>query len=433
MSLEQAILDAIDADAVVALALELSDLPDLAGRERAVAEGVAAWAGDQGMPAYLQELSPTSANVIVEVAPPAKGGAPALMLNAHLDTEGGPPSGAPDRVRRLRGAWQEGDLLIGKGLVNDRIHVAAQLVAARALVRSGAPLAGGLRVVGVAQETGAQVTDAPPGQGTARDEPPHHGEGGGTRALLEAGVRSHRAIVGEPNGFALSGAQCGFLRLRIDLDGQMPYTPFVERLYGAANPYEVAGLLVTRLVTWAKGYECSSATEFWGGRIVPKAQVSGIRSWGWPYTEPTDRCTVYVEVRTPPRRHQEDVEGEIQDRLTAIVSDVVGGTAEVALTVVDRHPGLIAPEHDPAVTTLREVHAEVHGTAIAPPAPPQVSMWHDTNAYLAHGIPAVSYGIRVVSEPYTIEGRRAVLIDDAVALARVYALAAARLCGRPTR
>jgi hypothetical protein len=57
-----------------------------------------------------------------------------------------------------------------------------------------------------------------------------------------------------------------------------------------------------------------------------------------------------------------------------------------------------------------------------------VSMWHDSNAFNAGGIPAVSYGIAPRPEPYTRERIRSATVADLARLAQVYALTALTLC-----
>lgn len=424
------------AEELVRLTLELSELPDLAGHELPVAEYVADWARAHRFPVVLQPIGPESANVIITAAEPPAGAVPALTLNAHLDTEGGPPSDAAD-ADSLRGAHRDGDLLIGKGLVNDRIQLVAQLLAARALVDHDVDLSGGLLVAGVAQETGGPLSTDPPGRGSALDEPPHHGEGSGTRALLEAGFVSRRAIVGEPNGFAVGGAECGFLRVRIDVFGRMDYTPFLQRGPSGANAYEAAGHVVTELARWSDDHARRTTMRFWGGTIVPKAQVQSIRSWGWPYTEREEVCSIHFEVRTPPispgQERFDDIESAVQQELEDLVARTVVAPHRATVTRVDAHAGYLLDELDPLVGVLNEAHVRVHGSRPEPPVPPQVSMWHDTNAYLAAGIPAISYGVRVQVEDRTMEGRRGVLVPDAVALAQVYAIAAAAVCGSAGR
>ena len=165
-----------DSEELAELALSLSALPDLSGDEVAVAEAVAAWFRAAGIDATLQPLTPTSANVIARIGPD-DGSVPTLMLSSHLDTEGSLPEGDEAERRRLRGAWREGDLLVGKGLVNDKTQLAAMLVAIRAVHRLGRPLAGGLLFLGTAQECGAPV-QVPERLGPRRG--PAHGRGIGS-------------------------------------------------------------------------------------------------------------------------------------------------------------------------------------------------------------------------------------------------------------
>lgn len=422
-----AVLDQVKAREaeLVTLTLTLSQLEDRAGRERPVAEAAAAWWAAQGIDAQVHPLSATSANVVATLPESGRGAdRAALTLNAHLDTEGGIPEGDEQRRRRLRGAWRDGELLIGKGLVNDKIHAAAQMVAAQALVAARVPLRRSLIVAGVAQETGAPVPDHPPGLGADPLVPPHAGEGGGSRALLAAGHLSDWALVGEPNGFTVSGAQAGVFRARFEVRGQMPYTPFIHRDADPAanpNPYEQAGRLVVALTDWAHAYEQRARLAFWGGTVVPTAQVHGIRSWGHPFTEEHDRCHVFFDVRPPPGADLEALDADLR-RLV----DRLGIDGDI--DIYDTHPGYVAEGAEPLVESVRAAHRLVHGADPAEPTPPQISMWHDTNAYLAAGVPAVSYGIRTLPEPHTIEHRRAVTIPDAIALAQVYALTALDHC-----
>jgi hypothetical protein len=82
---------------------------------------------------------------------------------------------------------------------------------------------------------------------------------------------------------------------------------------------------------------------------------------------------------------------------------------------------------------LVRAHRVVFGEEPPTPRPPQVSMWHDTNAFNARGIPAISYGIATRPEPYTRERVRSANVDDLVRLAQVYALTALDLCGDDDR
>jgi acetylornithine deacetylase/succinyl-diaminopimelate desuccinylase-like protein len=403
------------------LTLRLSALPDLSGFERPVAEAVAAWFDDAHVDASVDLLSETSANIRADLGPRDPGG-PALILSSHLDTEGALPVGDDDERQRLRGAWRDGDLLVGKGLVNDRTQLAAMMVAIRAVGRLDRPLAAGLAFLGTAQECGSPVW--PPGP-RGRDDGPHVGEGGGARWALQRGTTGRFALIGEPTGFAICGAQAGYLRVRVTVPGFVPYTPFIERGEGpleTPNSFERAGPVLVRLSDWAREYERRERTEFWGGTVAPKAQVQEIRAAAPLYTQADDPCDIYLDIRTAPGRDDDGLLGELEG-----VLDGLGFACQ--LTPYDRATGHVAIGAEPLTAALRRAHQAVFGAPPNPPREPQVSMWHDTNAFNEAGIPGVSYGIAPRPEPWTRERIRSAHVDDLVRLAQVYALTVLELCG----
>jgi acetylornithine deacetylase/succinyl-diaminopimelate desuccinylase-like protein len=425
----EAIVAAVDEarDELVDLVLGLSNLPDLAGHERPVAEAVQAWFRANGIRAELQLLSATSANVLATVtARPSRNAAPgrsdAFLFSAHLDTEGGPPARQADH-RRLRGAWQEGDLLIGKGLVNCKAQVAAQMLALRIVSRAGIPMAADLLFLGAAMETGGAVElpSAGPPDPTLG---PHVNEGAGALAALGQGLRAGAALVGEPTGFGICSVEAGYVRVVIRVPGFIPYTPFInrgERPQDNPNSIERAARVITALEAWAIRYAARERTAYGEAIVAPRAQVQAVRSPRFLFTEDADPCEIFLDIRTLPGRDDGTIVAEIEASLEPLAMG-----CEVA--VYDRQMGYRAEAAERLEAALSDAHLVVFGARPAPPAPEQTSMWHDTNAFNAAGIPAVSYGIAVQREPHTREKVRAALVTDLVRLAKVYALTAVSMC-----
>jgi acetylornithine deacetylase/succinyl-diaminopimelate desuccinylase-like protein len=315
----------------------------------------------------------------------------------------------------------DGDLLVGKGLVNDRTQVAAMLVALRAVARLAPALGRGVAFLGTAQECGAPVD---PSRILGRDEGPHMAEGAGARWAMERGTRGRFALVGEPTGFAISGAQAGYLRVRVTVPGFVPYTPFIERAegpFGTPNSFERAGPVIVALTAWARAYEQRERVDFWGGTVAPKAQVQDIRRVAPLFTQADDPCDIYLDIRTAPGRDEASLLAELQAAV-----DEVG--VECALAVYDRATGHVAVGAEPLVAAVESSHRAVFGEPTRPPRAAQVSMWHDTNAFNEAGIPAVSYGIAPRPEPWTRERIRSASVGDLVRLAQVYALTVLELC-----
>jgi acetylornithine deacetylase/succinyl-diaminopimelate desuccinylase-like protein len=249
-------------------------------------------------------------------------------------------------------------------------------------------------------------------------------EGNGARFALERGARARYALVGEPTGFAISGAQAGYLRVRVTIPGFVPYTPFIERAdgpFGSPNPFERAGPVIDRLTEWARDYERRERLEFWGGTVAPKAQIQDIRRVAPLFTQLDDRCDIYVDIRTAPGRDEPSLLAE----LGSVLAEVGDGCE---ITPYDRAAGHIAVGAEPLVAAVEAAHGAIFGEPTRPPRDAQVSMWHDTNAFNAVGIPAISYGIAPRPEPWTRERIRSAKVDDLVRLAQVYALTILGMC-----
>jgi acetylornithine deacetylase/succinyl-diaminopimelate desuccinylase-like protein len=411
-------------DEAVAFCLELGNLPDLCGDERAVAETLFEGYRLAGLEPRLQPISEHSANVLATWPgrDPSSVSAQTLILNSHLDTEGELPSGQGEQRLRLRGTWREDDLLIGKGLVNAKVHLVAQLYAVRSLQDLGLVPINDVILTGTAQETGTCRTGRPDTDAWAG---PHDQEGVGARWLVDHGVVADYALVGEPTGFAICTAQAGYLRLRIGVTGDMPYTPFIHRGRGgqdSPNPFERAAPVITAISRWAERYAHAYAHDVAGGRVVPKAQVMQVRSAFPAFTEYRDRCDIFVDVRTPPGAAAMAVKRDL-------MRELAGNGHDVSVDCYDYRRGYAAVGAEQLIAALDAAHRAVFGAEPQPPEPAQMSMWQDTNAFNEVGIPAVSYGIGVRAEQYTRERRRALHVDDLTALVKVYAYAIADVCG----
>jgi acetylornithine deacetylase/succinyl-diaminopimelate desuccinylase-like protein len=253
-------------------------------------------------------------------------------------------------------------------------------------------------------------------------------EGFGARWAIDRGAVGRFALIGEPTGFAICGAQAGYLRVRVSVPGIIPYTPFIQRGDGpldTPNPLERSAEVVRRLTRWAVTYERRERLDFWGGTVAPKAQIQDIRRTAPLFTQADDSCDVFVDIRTAPGRDDTALLAELGDLLADL-------PFHCSLGVYDRKRGYVASGAEPVVGAVERAHRRVFGEPPAPPREPQVSMWHDTNAFNEVGIPAISYGIRPQPESFTRERIRSALVEDLVRLAQVYALAALDLAARET-
>ena len=416
---------------LVDLCVSLGNLRDYPGHERDVGEAVAVWLRDAGLQVRTQILSEDSVNVIGTVGGTGDriGGGRSLILNAHMDTQGTVPEGGNEVEQRIRGAWIDDGFLFGRGLANDKAQLAAEMIAARAIVAAGVTLKEDLLVTAVAQETSAPSDDPDmvrdwSGIGPASSQVR---EGHGARWLVEHGVFADYALVAEVSDFTVTVAQAGYLRVRISVPGHIPYTPGIERGEGIAanpNPYERAAHVMVALEEWSRRYESENRQEFWGGTFVPKAQIYEVAGSGPAWTEKRDFCHIYFDIRIAPDTVPADILNSVRRHIDPL---------ELGCNIVpyDYRQGQIAQNCELLLDALKSAHKAVLGDDLELAGSRMISMWRDANAFNEAGIAAIGYG------PPTQEAMgaglagttRPIAVDDLLATTKVIALTALKVCG----
>jgi acetylornithine deacetylase/succinyl-diaminopimelate desuccinylase-like protein len=405
----------IDPEEVADLALRLGAIEAPAGREGAAAEAVATWMAEQGFAPRRIGLVPERPSIVGRL----KGGpGPTLILNAHLDTAIGREDTLVYRdpaQPRYISAWREGDRLFGNGVVNDKGPMAAFLVAAAAIKRSGARLGGDLVLHAVPGEIGLEPVDEFQG-------PEHLGKDLGARFAIAHGVVGDAALVAEATGNAIGWVQPGkaFFKVTV-LGGEPMYTPFsVADPDPRSNPNAIVRLVpvISALNEWssrypARRYECQ------GGVVVPKANLGAVRS-GRPdkLTKSTELALLYLDVRIAP-----DVSAmSIQRELTELL-ETTGVPFELECILYRR--GFEATGIEDLAAAVRSAHREEFGQAPGIPSPPVTSMWRDITPFNEAGIPSLTYG----PSSSTGGGNFSVEVGELAASARVYARSVLHYCG----
>ena len=372
---------------LVDLCLALGNLRDYSGHERAVGEAVVEWLREAGIDAWLQQIDETSVNAIgvLRGRDAERRNGHSLILNAHMDTQGIAPKGDESVERRVRGAWRDSELLFGQGLANDKAQLAAEMIATRAIRKSGIGLHADLFVTGVAQETSAPFDEEISAWSGVGPRESQVREGFGARWLVEQGIVADYALVGEVSDFTMSVAQAGYLRLRVSVPGTVAYTPAIRRgqgIGGNPNPFERAGHVITRIEAWAKAYEEQARFTFWGGTVIPKAQIYEIRSSGPAWTEQVDYCHIFLDIRLAP----EAAPMEIQRSLARAIADT---GLECEIQAYDFRRGFVSNGAERLMESLKDAHKAVLEEDLSFAPTGVISMWRDANAFNEAGIPAV--------------------------------------------
>src|SRR5262245_51249304 len=160
-SLKASVLSHVDPAEVVRLTQQLIAIPSPVWQETNAAKWIAGWFTERGFAADLQAIplsgGRTTHQVIGKLK--GKGTGPSLMLCGHTDTSDW--NGRPFREEQWTHGPFSGDvtdgMLYGLGAINMKAGVAAIMLAAEAVRRSGLALKGDLLVACVAAETGGGV------------------------------------------------------------------------------------------------------------------------------------------------------------------------------------------------------------------------------------------------------------------------------------
>ncbi len=409
----------IDRDKLVRFALEICNIDNPVGQERAVAERLEDWFKQEGFPVRRIGLLADRYNLLARL-PGTAGGRPSLMFNGHMDTFA--PS-HPDLVLldpmrdELHKAWVEGDLLVGDGVVNDKGPIAAFMIAAKAIKDSGRQLKGELLLSAVVAETAYEPADGPPGEIIDAKEL-------GARFLATHGGVADYVIVAEGTGFGIVWIECGKAWFKVTLRSRQPsfYTPYMpERTNAAKSPNMIvaASAAIDAIERWADNYERRNVLRSPGGEVRPKVQIGAIRS-GEP-TRPImspQLCYLYLDVRTLPGANPLDLRDEIGAALAA-----TGIDHEIELYLF--RCGYEAKGVGPLVAAVSEAHRAVVGSDPPPVSGPTASMWRDSNVFAELGIPVVNYGPRSASHAF----KRALTTESLYQAACVYARTALAICG----
>jgi succinyl-diaminopimelate desuccinylase len=218
------VLARIDPDELIALTRDLVRIPsvvrpgDPTGTEAAVAAHVERWLRGEGFAVEVHEVAAGRPNVLAVLGEHSAG--PTLLLEGHTDvvTEGDP------------GEWQHppfgGDLvegrIYGRGSADMKSGLAAAMIAAAAIKRSGVRLGGRLVVGALVDEEGGMI---------------------GARHLCTTalGRALSAAIICEPEQNELCLEQRGVVWARVTVRGRMAHGAMPE---AGVNPIAALGALL---------------------------------------------------------------------------------------------------------------------------------------------------------------------------------------------
>ncbi|MFC2077563.1 M20 family metallopeptidase [Candidatus Bipolaricaulota bacterium] len=374
------------------IAIESHRLCD--GREADIGRFLIDWFTDRGIEAELQPVLDGRANVIARVP---GGDGPSLMFCGHMDTvpAGNMPDAFTPRV--------EDAVLWGRGACDMKGAIAAMACTLdevkRAGERSFASLAGDLMFVGtVDEETG----------------------GLGVKGLIDAGLRTDYAVVGEPTSLRVALAHKGACFARVTLTGRGAHGSCPEEGVSAVS---YAARIVRAIEEELRPTLAARTHPLLGSSTVSVGRVCG----GTQPNIVAERCEIDIDRRMVP--------GDVDPlrELRGVVEGVCGGVeglsydvVEMPMTSVVPHTPLETAEDSPLAQAALAA-AALTASSLEPGAPVGVTYWTDGSHLADHGIETIVLGPGDIADAHGPRDR--VPVEELEAAVQIYTAIARRLLG----
>jgi acetylornithine deacetylase len=355
--------------------------PDSPG-EGDCARTLASVLDDWGFSVHLMEGVPGRPNVVARIGP---AGAPALMLNGHLDVVG------------------------VEGMVHEPFS--AENRNGRMYGRGSADMKGGLAAICAAAAMGASSRSKRQILVTAVVDEEY--ESLGMRALLAAGIRAEEAIIAEPTRLAVCPAHRGFAWFDVELRGRAAHG---SRYDLGLDAITHAGLLLTELDRLERTRQAGPTHPLLGRGSLHASTIEG----GVGMSTYPELCNLAIERRTIPGESVQKATREITDACARVKSDRPEFDARVTLSTAQLPSDV--PVDAPIV---RRLVGAVEREGI-PVRIEGLSAWTDAAILNEAGIPTVCFGPGDIALAHAAE--EFVPVDDIERATRVLARVVGEWC-----
>jgi len=278
---------------------------DASATEAAVARHVEAWLTKQGFDLEVQEVAPGRPNVVAWLG--EKGGGRSLLLEGHTDvvTEGDPA----EWTHAPFGADLVDGRIYGRGAADMKGGLAAAMVAATAIKRSGAALNGRLVVGALVDEEGDMI-------------------GAKHLCVTAIGRELSAAIICEPEQNELCLEQRGVVWARISIRGRMAHGAMPE---AGVNPITALGALLAELPALERRLRklCRKSSHLRPPTVTPTIARSPVQDVEQPNVIPSS-ARALLDVRLTPGADEVAVAREIDTACRQAMARCAGSTIEWA-------------------------------------------------------------------------------------------------------
>ncbi len=407
--LAEAILAQVREEEIVSMACDVINIPSPTGEELEMGKYMRSVLEGMGLPVTWQEVEEGRANVIGLWE--GAGNGQSLMFNGHMDTSNTGREPFLTGIGYKPKAVIQNRMIYGLGIYNMKGALVCYAQALKALQRAGVRLAGDVLIAAVVGE----IEKTQWGEEFVGKE--YRGYGVGTHYLVNHGILPDMCILGEPTDMQLVLGHYGSVWARLSTHGHYVHTAFT-RGHQAENSIRRMGDVLDAIFEWIPSWEEKAS---YGGQ-KGMVNVGGIRGGHpWRASRTPNRTDVFLDLRVPP---------------TMPMSHARRAVKELALELRRRYPDYgiefetyvsvpgaeIGEDHD-LVKTMESAHQRVMGS----PAKRTTVAWcSDASVLTRYGIATLNYGPS--SGPRDAEGEK-VAIETLVNVSKIYALAAAEICG----
>jgi acetylornithine deacetylase len=407
--LANAILSQIREDEIVSIACDVVNIPSPTGEELEMGRYMRRALEDTGLTVTWQEVEDGRANVVGLWE--GTGNGKSLMFNGHMDTSNSGRETFLTGLGYKPKAVIRGGMIYGLGIYNMKGALVCYTQAVKALMRAGLKLDGDVTIAAVAGEIEkTQWSDEFVGK-------EYRGYGVGTHHLVNHGVLPDMCILGEPTDMQLVLGHYGTVWVRLSTHGHYVHTAFTGGKQDHSSIFRLKEILQP-IYEWIAAWEKKAVYEGQSG-VVNVGCLRGGHPWRVSRTP--ERADVFLDVRVPPTMPLQEVRVAIKQ----LVLDLrkkhpdYGIEYETFVSV----PGAEISKDHPLVKTIEVCHQRVLGAA---PRHAAVLWDSDASVMTRYGIETLNYGPS--SGPRDAEGEK-VAIDILANTTKVYALAAAEICG----
>jgi acetylornithine deacetylase len=408
-NLAKAILSQIREDELVAMACDVVNIPSPTGEELEMGRYMRSAMESAGLQVSWQEVEEGRANVVGLWEGAANG--KSLMFNGHMDTSNTGRETFLTGIGYKPKAVVKNGMIFGLGIYNMKGALVCYLQAVRALMRSGVRLAGDVTIAAVVGE----IEKTQWGDEFTGKE--FRGYGVGTHHLVNHGALADMCILGEPTDMQLVLGHYGTVWTRISTRGHYVHTGFTRGKQESSSVFRMKQILGA-IYAWIADWEKRAVYDGQPG-VVNVGCIRG--GYPWRVSRTPDRTDVFLDVRVPPTMPLQEARRAFRGLVAELRArhPEYGIESEIFVSV----PGAEIHRDHELVKTVASCHERVLGT----PAQYATVVWDsDASVMTRYGIATLNYGPS--SGPRDAEGEK-VAIETLVNTAKVYALAAAEICG----